>query len=375
MISPLTRNGEDGIVKGLLGVWGVTFAIALVACGGSVDLLVPLDGGPGGQASGSGTIGATGVSGSSVSGTSSATSGASAAGASAGLSATGSAVSNPSGSSGEHGSSGAPSGSSAAGASGPASGSSGVGRSGAAAGASGTSTSGAGSGSSASGSTGTASGSSAAGSSGATSGASGASSGSSGTTSGASGCNADVDTDPQNCGACGNVCALPNATQACKGGDCAIGTCSRGYKDCDHSSIDGCEIDVDTDPNNCSACGYLCVTPHATPECTAGSCAIMSCKGPYMDCNGVVADGCEVDVNSDSQNCGSCNNVCALPNATSTCEGGSCAITGCSNGYKDCNGMAADGCEAMVATDPQNCGSCGNACFGNDVCVGGFCLH
>jgi hypothetical protein len=101
----------------------------------------------------------------------------------------------------------------------------------------------------------------------------------------------------------------------------------------------------------------------------------MSCNGPFRDCNGIVADGCEVDSNADAQNCGSCGYVCALPDATSRCDGGSCAIANCNVGYKDCNGMAADGCEAMLATDPQNCGSCGYICFGNDLCVNGFCVH
>lgn len=36
--------------------------------------------------------------------------------------------------------------------------------------------------------------------------------------------------------------------------------------------------------------------------------------------------------------------------------------SGCPTGKVDCNGSAADGCEVEIATDAQHCGTCGNDC-------------
>jgi hypothetical protein len=43
--------------------------------------------------------------------------------------------------------------------------------------------------------------------------------------------------------------------------------------------------------------------------------------------------------------------------------------------YKDCNGIARDGCEINTAADPDNCGTCGNKLSLKNVdtptCTGG----
>ena len=54
---------------------------------------------------------------------------------------------------------------------------------------------------------------------------------------------------------------------------------------------------------------------------------------------------------------------CILPHASAICDGNlQCAIGQCVYGYTDCNGDAADGCEAALKSDPNNCGTCGDAC-------------
>ena len=50
------------------------------------------------------------------------------------------------------------------------------------------------------------------------------------------------------------------------------------------------------------------------------------------------------------------------PHATTTCNDGVCEIVECEDGFEDCNGAVADGCEAELAADPDNCGSCGTTC-------------
>ena len=94
------------------------------------------------------------------------------------------------------------------------------------------------------------------------------------------------------------------------------------------------------------------------------------------DCNGIIDDG--FNVQSDINNCGTCGNVCNLPNATPLCQGGVCQIASCSPGLSDCDGSAANGCETDVSVDSNNCGGCNHACNSeacliNAVCSNGVC--
>jgi hypothetical protein len=74
-------------------------------------------------------------------------------------------------------------------------------------------------------------------------------------------------------------------------------------------------IAIDTDPANCGACGNACIGSDAV--CNGAKC---SCSGQLEDyCDGV---GC-MDVSSDFNNCGSCGNACD-PNNDQACSGGVC---------------------------------------------------
>ena len=46
----------------------------------------------------------------------------------------------------------------------------------------------------------------------------------------------------------------------------------------------------------------------------------------------------------------------------------------CQAGFADCNNNDADGCETNIVTDRNNCGSCGAACPGSQACVNGTCV-
>jgi len=95
---------------------------------------------------------------------------------------------------------------------------------------------------------------------------------------GTTGCNGtcvDENTDTQNCGSCGNDCSkLPNVRAAsCVDGKCVISQCSKPlypYTDCDKNPLNGCEILVCSDANNCGACGVRCTG--TTPYCDCGAC-------------------------------------------------------------------------------------------------------
>ncbi len=73
------------------------------------------------------------------------------------------------------------------------------------------------------------------------------------------------------------------------------------------------------------------------------------------------ADTC-VAVQTDSKNCGSCGSAC---NGGNVCVAGACV---CPIGQQVCNGVC-----TSLATTPSNCGSCGYACGSGQACNQGVC--
>jgi len=164
--------------------------------------------------------------------------------------------------------------------------------------------------------------------------------------------------DDGNCGGCGDACDLD---QKCAGGVCSIANCTPGTADCDGDPGNQCETDLGL-PDNCGGCGIEC-GPYANASdlCAGGMCSIDMCLDPYADCDGIVGNGCEVDISS-LEDCGSCGNDCTqLPGVDDAqCAGGDCEIVTCTAGQADCDPGAA-GCETNIEL-PTNCGSCGNDC-------------
>ena len=175
------------------------------------------------------------------------------------------------------------------------------------------------------------------------------------------GCEVNTTNNVGNCGACMNVCVLPNATPACAASTCVIAACNPGFADCDAMPADGCEINLTSNPNHCSACGKACTTPNGTADCNNGACGIGSCNFGFANCPGDPADNCATDTQTNVNACGACGNKCVLPNATATCTAGACEIVACNFGFADCDHVAANGCEVPVDT-PANCGACGATC-------------
>lgn len=230
-------------------------------------------------------------------------------------------------------------------------------------------------------------------------------------------CSTNFMFDVNNCGDCGHHCTIAGAHQtvACLQGACGQ-TCEGGFANCNNLSNDGCEINVNTDPLNCGWCGNACGSGMV---CNDGSCT--SCPGSQTNCAGVCRE-----LQSDRENCGACGHVCGggMRCNLGTCV--SCSAEICNGIDDDCNGAIDDNiapsdcqyypdecqldsepanrhftghttcvagvasCAAEAGVDYCNCTSsnlaCGrrwgescvegdsrNDCGPNLTCVGGFC--
>lgn len=190
------------------------------------------------------------------------------------------------------------------------------------------------------------------------------------------GCEVNLASDLQNCGACANTCpVIANGQPTCSGFACGLGTCNAGFADCFGGAADGCETNLLTDVGHCGTCGTVCpAVAEGAKACDLGVCGVASCVNGWSNCNGQPADGCEVNTQTDANNCGNCGNACpVLANASNTCTTGVCGLGACKAGFSDCNNNPADGCEFNTSSDPSNCGGCGIKCGSAQTCAAGKC--
>lgn len=162
----------------------------------------------------------------------------------------------------------------------------------------------------------------------------------------------DTSADPANCGTCDNVCSYDHAQAACILSACSLASCDTNWGDCNTDTSDGCEKDLSSDPDNCGSCDNQCTSPLV---CNAGSCTDQ-CPGSLTNC-----DGACVDTSTNISNCGTCGNACLFNNATALCQAGSCSLESCHDGWADCDSNIQTGCEVELGTD-SNCTACGDSC-------------
>jgi hypothetical protein len=166
-----------------------------------------------------------------------------------------------------------------------------------------------------------------------------------------------------------------NSVAAKKGGSGGSGStacandptvCTGGLVCCTSGKGSRC-MSVDKCQGNpiCPTGQQFCATTGACAEC----CADTDCPAPANECT---AAACLNGV------CGATNVTNTTPcsagaNATGACQNGTCELVSCSDGYGNCNGDTTDGCEIDLMTDENNCGTCGNVCGAYDVCRDGIC--
>ncbi|MBI5546536.1 MAG: hypothetical protein HY901_21860 [Deltaproteobacteria bacterium] len=188
----------------------------------------------------------------------------------------------------------------------------------------------------------------------------------------------DTDADPDHCGTCAPCPATPNGSVRCEQGTCKLASCDTGFEDCNQVLEDGCEEDLRSTTDHCGTCDTSCSIAQGAARCVASACAVASCDTGFDDCDHEASNGCEIALSSDLGNCGECHHLCQpLPGAEVTCRLGECTFAGCAQGRSDCNHDLANGCEVDHLTDPDHCGSCGVVCpaiaHGTRACVDGIC--
>ncbi|MEO7331471.1 MAG: DNRLRE domain-containing protein, partial [Minicystis sp.] len=180
---------------------------------------------------------------------------------------------------------------------------------------------------------------------------------------------------PGNCGGCGVVCPNPaNAAATCPAGVCALGACNLGFANCDANAANGCEANL-TSNGNCGACGAICDLPNASESCASGTCKVVTCNAGSYDCNGNNLDGCELTPCADGSHCGQGSDC-----ASHVCVGGFCASAACNDHAKngnetdvDCGGSCppcVDGDVCVVSGDCQS-GVCSNGTCITPTCTDG----
>jgi hypothetical protein len=125
-------------------------------------------------------------------------------------------------------------------------------------------------------------------------------------------------------------------------------------------------------PDRCTAFCRWCPTKKKRNQCMeacracngntgrlCGSCgAYACCHTGAACCNGICTD-----LDSDANNCGACGYVCAAGNV---CVNGSCVA--CIFPAIACGGVC-----VVPTSDPNNCGGCGVQCGPAEACINGFC--
>lgn len=236
------------------------------------------------------------------------------------------------------------------------------------------------------------------------------------------GCEAELASDTDHCGGCGQACDFGPGEGRCDQGSCVVDSCWLGYGDCDLDPNNGCEQTLNS-LQHCGGCNVACDVGGARPDCSTGTCAalgcpegtadcdfdpdsacqslneaahcgacelrcepdalanvaeasceaatcVLGCAQGFDDCDGAADNGCETELVS-LQHCGGCGMPCAIDHAVGTCAGGTCAFLACEPGYADCDGDTANGCEAPLDS-LDDCGACGAPC-NKASCAGGVC--
>jgi hypothetical protein len=140
--------------------------------------------------------------------------------------------------------------------------------------------------------------------------------------------------------------------------DSGGGTCGTDLVDCS-----GTCARLAADSNNCGTCGNVCPTG---TSCAVGRC---DCLAPMLACDGICIDPME-----DAEHCGTCTNACG---ATESCSAGECIVSCTASHHGVCVNTDAEGMRTQICADfnhdSMNCGACNTVCTAGSTCTNGTC--
>jgi hypothetical protein len=167
----------------------------------------------------------------------------------------------------------------------------------------------------------------------------------------------DLMSDPDNCGACGDVC---RTDENCVRGECGEPNCERPGATTNLTACGRDCVDLQTAQAHCGACDNPCLVGFG---CTDGECVILCapCESGQTDCGNCVC----ADLQTDKTNCGGCGINCF---DDQVCNNGACQPVDPCPGQTDCGGACVN-----LQSDPNNCGGCGVVCESGQ-CDGGSCI-
>jgi hypothetical protein len=147
---------------------------------------------------------------------------------------------------------------------------------------------------------------------------------------------------------------LPHARSACDSGTTSVASCNDGFADLDADAANGCEVDLSSDPENCGAVGRgVGQAPHAVLTCSTGQPNLL-CADGFADVDGAASTGCETDLNRDPGNCGRVGRVVPPVGklwhvVAAACVDGVPTVTRCERGWRGDDGSYLTGCEVAAA--------------------------
>lgn len=196
-------------------------------------------------------------------------------------------------------------------------------------------------------------------------------------------------TSRDNCGTCGKKCSLgqycrngwcrsrfvytPGNLFEKSPGSVLLRWCSNDTTGCNNKCVD-----LMTDPDNCGACGNVCDKSIVGSMCKFGACKVDCSLGGY-NCNNNKPDGCEKPKYGDACNCNGAS--CYIPgiNTFGKCENldGCLSDLTCNNELNpwdvDCS-MTTGEQHVNVYSDIHNCGGCGFKCGTYETCFHSTCI-
>jgi len=101
-------------------------------------------------------------------------------------------------------------------------------------------------------------------------------------------------------------------------------------------------------PLSPSAEGAVNGSPQSQTAAVESAARMQNCSAGTADCDGNAANACEAVLTQDANNCGACGVRCAAANGESSCFAGTCRMVHCIPGHCDLDRDPKNGCEART---------------------------